>query len=89
MSDEQYVAIRGRVKDVRAKSVLFVVGDSVERGDWIPRSLIHGADDIALNGKFGGEAMTLRMFKWKARELGFEPERDDDAADGDLFGGDE
>jgi hypothetical protein len=84
--DEQYVAVRGRVKEVRPRAVLFVVGESVERGDWVPRSLIHGADDKALDGKFAGEETTLRMFKWKARELGFEDERDDRYADRDLFG---
>ncbi len=85
MSDD-YVRVRGRIKEIRPASVLFAVGAGVERAAWLPRSLIHGADDIALNGKFAGEEMTLRVVEWKADECGFTAPRDDNAAARDLFG---
>lgn len=37
---------------------------------WIPRSLIHAADDRKIEGMFAGEAISLRLFSWKAEELG-------------------
>lgn len=81
MSDrDDYLRIPGRVQYVRPHAVLFTVGDTVPRAAWIPRALIHGADDKqlteeadsinAMRGQ-GGMRMTLRMFRWKAEEIGF------------------
>lgn len=41
--------------------------------DWavIPRSLIHGGDDLKFDGYFAGEEVTFRVLAWKAEELGF------------------
>lgn len=82
---DEYVRVRGWIQAVREKSVLFAVGESVRRAGWIPRSCIHGADDLQLDGKMVGDAMTLRIREWKADELGFTSTRNDDAADRDLF----
>lgn len=88
MSDgEDYVRIRGRVMEVRPKAVLFAIGRSVPRGDWVPRSCIHGADDRMLDSKLwrSGEETTLRIFKWKAEQISFTGEHIDEAAEEDLL----
>ena len=87
---EEYVRVRGRVMEVRPKAVLFAVGDSVPRGDWIPRTLIHGGDERTLDAiAILSHEMTLRIFEWKADELGFTSGRSDAGALGDLFEGGE
>jgi hypothetical protein len=84
-SSEDYVSIRGRLKDRRTNAILFAVGRAVERGDWIPRSLLHGADEIKLDSQRIGDEITIRMFRWKAEELGFETRHEHEAALHDLF----
>jgi hypothetical protein len=81
----EYILVRGRIKEIRAKSILFAVGESVERGDWIPRTLIHGADERTLDARFAGEEVNLRVFAWKARELGFDAETTEDGTQEELF----
>jgi hypothetical protein len=36
----------------------------------VPRSLIHGGDDLNLERSFEGQEITFRLMKWKAEELG-------------------
>lgn len=86
MSDE-YVRIRGKVQAVRKGALMFSVGQSVPRAGWIPRSLIHAADDLTLDGLMVGAEITLRVREWKADELGFTSDRDPNGAARDLFGG--
>lgn len=91
MSDrDEYLRIPGRAQYVRPHAVLFGVGDGVPRSAWIPRSVIHGADDIKLRDETdrinamrgqGGIAMTLRIRRWKAEEVGFDGEQDDRTSD--------
>ncbi|MBE0563680.1 MAG: hypothetical protein IH622_23075 [Ochrobactrum anthropi] len=37
---------------------------------WIPRSLLHGADDIRLDRNDFGQKIQLRVMDWKAKQLG-------------------
>lgn len=37
----------------------------------IPRSLIHGGDDLKMDRYFIGEEITFRLMDWKAEEAGF------------------
>lgn len=37
---------------------------------WVPRSLLHAADDRALDGVRAGDDVTFRLRAWKAEELG-------------------
>lgn len=37
---------------------------------WVPRSLLHAADDLALDGARPGEDRTIRLRAWKAEEIG-------------------
>lgn len=87
---DDYVKVKGKARHVRDGSVLFSVGDSVSRGAWIPRSLIHGADDLVLRdrreqinrtGAQVGTPMVLRIRSWKAEEVGFTGDADDQTAD--------
>ena len=41
----------------------------------IPRSLLHGADDLALDRMFVGEEVKLRIRRWKAEQLGLLEDR--------------
>lgn len=85
MSDE-YVRIRGKIEAIRKGAFMFSVGRSVPRAAWIPRSLIHAADDLALDGQMVGAEITVRMREWKADECGFTGDHDPNGADRDLFG---
>lgn len=39
---------------------------------WIPRSLLHGADDIRLDRYDFGKKIQLRVMDWKAQQLGIQ-----------------
>lgn len=39
---------------------------------WIPRSLLHGADDIRLDRNDFGNKILLRVMDWKAKQLGIQ-----------------
>lgn len=43
------------------------------RGGWaiIPRSLLHGGDDLKVEKFVEGQEITIRILDWKAEELGF------------------
>lgn len=43
------------------------------KGGWavIPRSLLHGADDLKVEGFKEGQEITVRVIEFKAEELGF------------------
>jgi hypothetical protein len=82
MSDrEEYVRVFGTLIEIRKKSFLFAVGENVSRGSWIPRGLIHGADDKTMDAKFNGQTMAVRIFRWKVEECGFVGGRDDRTKD--------
>lgn len=87
---DDYVKVQGRARHVRDAAVLFAVGESVPRAAWIPRSVLHGADDLTLSrlagqinasGRTGGTAMTLRIRRWKAEEVGFITGHDQETED--------
>lgn len=69
---DTYRTITTRFRGLSPKALK--VDKPASRGDgtaWIPRSLIHGADDLALGKAFDGQEITLRVMDWKAEELGF------------------
>jgi hypothetical protein len=82
MSDgEEYVRVFGTLIEIRKKSFLFAVGKGVSRGAWVPRGLIHGADDKAMDAMFNGQQMAVRIFRWKVEQCGFTSSRDDQTHD--------
>ncbi len=88
-SDESYTSVNGTIREVRPHAVLFVVGAAAHgccTQSWVPRSLIHGADERTLDSRFAGEAIGLRIFKWKVKELGWQSTRSPTGAVRDLFG---
>jgi len=85
MEKDDYVRIHCRVeRPPRRDAVMLSVGDSVPRAAWVPRSCLHGADDLTLNKAKAGDKLTLRIREWKAEQCGFLG-RPDDQTD-DLFG---
>lgn len=91
---DDYTKVKGRIRRIRPNAILFTVGESVPRGEWIPRSLIHGADERLLDGlipevaraeRSGGLPREIRIFTWKAEEAGFTASRDQNTCD--LFEG--
>ena len=69
---DHYRTVTARLRGIRPNSVFVDRPASRGRGEIsIPRSLIHGADDRAIEGRFVGEEITFRLAEWKAEELGF------------------
>lgn len=65
--DDPYVAIGCTIKGVTAKAVK-IDPDSGEQL-WVPRSVIHGAEERLLDGSVG-DPMELRVRRWFAEKEG-------------------
>lgn len=44
--------------------------------EWIPLSMIHGADYLRLQKAMRGDVLALRIADWKVRQIGLPVERD-------------
>jgi hypothetical protein len=51
---------------------------------WLPRSLIHGADDLKLAKAMKNDEVTVRVMDWKANELGLIPARQPNQSEMDF-----
>lgn len=66
----------------RLEATITAITDSAVRLEvegvqgWVPRSLIHGEDDRELDEDIVGCDMEIRIFAWKADEIGFPAARD-------------
>jgi hypothetical protein len=70
-ADEKYARVEVRLLRKPTRDAILVArADSPDRQSWIPRSLIHGADETHLDSKQAGELLSLRIFEWKARQAG-------------------
>lgn len=69
MADE-YRIVTAKLKAVKPRAILV---DNWRGGEaWIPRSLIHGGDDLLkIEKALPGAEITFRLMEWKAEELGF------------------
>mgnify|MGYP001605018407 CR=1 FL=1 len=69
---ESYRTITTKLRDIRPKAI-FVDGPAMHGGGTvsIPRSLIHGGDDLKFDRLFDGDEVTFRVMSWKAEDLGF------------------
>lgn len=65
----RYLRVPCRIVQVTRDAVLIGVGDEPWNVAWIPLSLIHGADELALRKAMRGDQMTLRIMDWKVNEL--------------------
>jgi hypothetical protein len=63
---ESYVKVRGEFQAATNKGVLVRVNG---KDRWIPRSVIHMADDFRLHLRKRGDEITLRVMEWKASEI--------------------
>jgi hypothetical protein len=67
---DTYRYISTKLRGIRMNAIL--VDDPLGRNQvWIPRSLIHGADEMKLHARYIGEERMFRIFEWKAEDLGF------------------
>jgi hypothetical protein len=46
-----------------------------DQPEWIPLSLIHGADYLRLQKAMRGDVLILRVADWKVRQIGLPVER--------------
>lgn len=70
MSDEYVLvtAIFVTAKD-RSFAVLHANGGRQGERVWLPRSLVHGADDLKLDRARPRDEITFRLRAWKAEEV--------------------
>lgn len=68
MSDT-YRIVSAVIKGIRPNSIFVAVPS--RRGDVsIPRSLVHGGDDLKLDRARVGDEFSFRLRAWKAEEVG-------------------
>lgn len=69
---DTYRTVTTRLRGIRLASIFVDRPASRGAGEVsIPRSLIHGSDDLGIEGRFIGEEITFRLMEWKAEEIGF------------------
>lgn len=69
---DTYRTVTTRFRGLRPKAVEVDRPPARGKGTvWIPRSLLHGADDLALGKAFDGQEITFRLMAWKAEEVGW------------------
>lgn len=71
MSSDDYVTVTTVLRHVREKSI-YVDRRPGQPDDTacIPRSLIHGGNDLKLEDRQSGDEITIKVRRWKADELG-------------------
>lgn len=55
---------------VRRTANAVMINTPADEETWIPRSLIHSADDRHIDDLDRGDEFTFRIMEWKAKELG-------------------
>lgn len=71
---DSYRTITSRFRGIAPSGKAIFVDRPPSRGKGectIPRSLIHGADDRAIEGCFVSDEISIRIMAFKAEELGF------------------
>lgn len=70
MSGDDYVQVAGTIVGITPKAVLL---DVATEEVWIPRSLLHGADDLALKESLGkGDTHVFQVREWFAKKEGLD-----------------
>lgn len=64
---ERYTRVRATFIRYTQSAALFEIDDAEQ---WIPRSLIHGGDDMQLARLARGDEFSFQLMEWKAKELG-------------------
>lgn len=74
MTGDSYVKVKVRVRRWTADAALLSPDAEQRRQAWVPRSHIHGVDEATLEDvRLHDEVIILRIFRWKAEEMGFVP----------------
>lgn len=71
MSKVSYRIVTTKLRGLRPDAALVDAPSSRDGTVWIPRSLIHGGDDLKLDRAIEAEEVTFRLMDWKAEEIGF------------------
>lgn len=69
MSGDDYLTVDATFQRVTDKAVL-VLRASDEEPVWLPRSVVHGADERGLDDHDDGDIITLRVRRWKVETAG-------------------
>lgn len=75
MSRDSYVTVTTILRRVEDKAILVDRARDDRETVWIPRSVLHGADDIAIERPAIGAWVKIRVRRWKADELRLLPDR--------------
>lgn len=73
MTGDDYAIVTTIFRDVSPRGKALFCDGPASRGGGrisIPRSLVHGADDMKIAALFDGDEFTFRLRRWKAEELG-------------------
>ena len=69
---EAYRTVITRFRGLRPNAVLVDAPASFKGATvWLPRSLVHGGDDLKFDRCFAGDEISFRLMEWKAEEIGF------------------
>ncbi len=66
---ETYLKVPCYIRQVTRDAVM-IAGQGSLFIEWVPLSLIHGADELKLRKAMRDDFMTIRIFEWKVRSLG-------------------
>lgn len=67
---DSYVNVRATLRAVRPSSILVSRIDRVSHQAWLPRSVLHGGDDLRIEAALVDTELSFRVREWKAREAG-------------------
>ncbi len=75
MTRDAYVTVTTTLRRVGDRAILVDRARDDRETVWIPRSVLFGPDDLAVERIAIGTEVTIRLRRWKADELGLRPDR--------------
>ena len=75
MTRDSYVTVTTILRRVGDKAILVDRAVDDRETVWIPRSVLFGPDDLAVERGATGAEVTIRVRRWKADDLGLIPDR--------------
>lgn len=75
MTRDDYVTVTTILRRVRDQAVLVDRARDDRETVWIPRSVLFGADDLAVERAAIGAEVTIRVRRWKADDLELVPDK--------------
>lgn len=68
---DEYRVVTARFRGISASRLAIFIDRPRAPGKvTVPRSLLHGGDDVKVDGLKAGAEFTFRLREWKAEELG-------------------